>query len=302
VYTGSNLTSVINVVTPAGVVSTRAGQYNTQGYTDGSGTAAQFAGNMILGGVDAAGNLYISESSNIRRVTPGGVVSTLSGPATAVQGYMDGAGNVAEYSQFGLGVAPDGTSYVADYGNHVVRKVSPTGVATTLAGQNTQQGDVDGVGAAAQFLVPKYAAVDANGTMYVGDQNGMQIRKVTSNGTVTTLAGGTTNGWADGPGATALFWDIHAIAIGPSGSIYVLDQPSLANGANASTYKWDAIRQVSADGTVTTVAVSTDPGRFYATPAGSHVSFSESVQTLGSSPDGTLYVASQCAVGKFALP
>jgi hypothetical protein len=257
---------------------------------------------MILGGVDAAGNLYISETSNIRLVTPAGLVSTLAGPATAVQGYVDAAGSAARFEQWGLGVAPDGTSYVADYGNHVIRKVSPTGVATTLAGQNTQQGDVDGVGAAAQFLIPKYAAVDANGTMYVGDQNGMQIRKVTSNGTVTTLAGGTTNGWADGQGATAKFWDIHAIAIGPSGSIYVLDQPSLANGANASTYKWDAIRQVSADGTVRTVAVSTDPGRYYATPAGSHVSFSESVQTLGSSPDGTLYVASQCAVGKFALP
>ena len=76
---------VVDKITPTGVVTTLAGQYNTFGYTDGAGSAALFE-NVFVGGVDGAGNVYLSESSNIRRITPAGVVSTVAGPATAEQG------------------------------------------------------------------------------------------------------------------------------------------------------------------------------------------------------------------------
>ncbi|MBS0579168.1 MAG: hypothetical protein JSR36_07890 [Proteobacteria bacterium] len=302
IYTLSWYFGVINKITPAGVVTTVAGQYGVYGYQDGTGTAAQFTGNEILGGIDANGNLYVSETSNVRRVTPAGVVTTLAGPATAEQGYVDGTGGVARFSQWGLGVAPDGTSYVADYANHVVRKVSPTGVTSTLAGSNTQQGSVDGVGAAAQFLNPQYAVVDAAGTTYLADHAAMQVRKVTADGTVTTLAGGTSNGWADGQGTAALFYDIHGLAIGPAGSIYVLDQASAANGSSSYGDNWGAIRKITADGTVTTVVVSSASGKYFGPPAGTHVAISQPLQAIGSLPNGMLLAASQCAIGEVAVP
>jgi hypothetical protein len=301
VYTVSGGFHVINKITPAGVVTTLAGQYGADGFQDGTGTAAQFDSSVILGGIDGAGNLYLSESSNIRRVTPDGVVSTLAGPATGEQGYVDDTGSAARFSQWGLGVTPDGTSYVADYANHVVRKVTPAGVATTLAGQRTQPGDVDGVGSAAQFGSPQYAAVDATGTMYVADQNLMQVRKVLADGTVTTLAGGTTNGWTDGQGTNARFYGIRGLALGPAGSVFVLDQPAATNGST-SFDKWEAIRQISADGTVTTVVVSSAAQvAYYPIPPGNHIVISQPLQAIGSTPNGVLLAASQCAVGQIAL-
>jgi len=301
-YSYSVYFGVIDKITPAGVVTTLAGQYGTNGNTDGAGTVAQFDGSASLGGVDAQGNLYLSESSNVRRVTPSGVVSTLAGPATGEQGYVDAAGSAARFSEWGLGVAPDGTSYVADYSNHVVRKVSSDGVATTLAGTKAQAGFLDGVGAAAQFLVPQFAAVDSAGTVYVADQNLKVIRKITSDGTVTTLAGTTTAGWTDGPGASAQFYDIRGLAIGPSGSLYVMDQPSTRNGETAYGDKWGAIRQISADGTVKTVVVSSAASPYFASPQGNFLLVTQPIDLIGTAPDGTLYVGSQCAVGTIALP
>jgi hypothetical protein len=303
VYTVTYYFGIVNKITPAGVVTTLAGQYGTSGYTDGAGTAAQFDATPILGGIDGAGNLYISESSNIRRVTPAGVVSTFAGPTTGEQGYLDATGSAARFEQWGLAVAPDGTLYVADYGNEVIRKVTAAGVATTLAGQHGQYGYADGVGTAAQFRAPMYAVIDANGTTYVGDQGGMMIRKVTADGTVTTLAGTTSNGWADGQGANAMFYGIQGIAIGPAGSIYVLDQPSATNGSVPHGANWGAIRQISADGTVKTVVVSTAADlAYFGVPPGNHLTISQPLTAIGSAPNGTLFAASQCAVGKIVLP
>jgi hypothetical protein len=303
VYTATYYFGIVNKITPAGVVTTLAGQYGTSGYTDGTGTAAQFDATPILGGIDAAGNLYISETSNIRRVTPAGVVSTFAGPATGEQGYVDDTGSAARFEQWGLAVEPDGTIYVADYGNEVIRKVTAAGVATTLAGQHGNYGYADGVGLAAQFRAPMYAAVDANGSIYVGDQGGMMVRKVTAAGTVTTLAGGTVNGFVDGQGTNARFYGIQGIAIGPAGSIYVLDQPSATNGSVPHGENWGAIRQVSADGTVKTVVVSSAADlAFFGVPPGNHVTVSQPLTAIGSAPNGTLFAASQCAVGQIVLP
>jgi hypothetical protein len=303
VYTVTYYFGVVNKITPAGVVTTLAGQYGTSGYTDGTGSAAQFDATPILGGIDSAGNLYISETSNIRRVTPAGVVTTFAGPTTGEQGYVDDTGSAARFEQWGLAVEPDGTVYVADYGNEVIRKVTAAGVATTLAGQHGQYGYTDGVGSAAQFLAPMYAVVDANGNIYAGDQGGMMVRKITPDGTVTTLAGGTVNGFVDGQGTNARFYGIQGIAIGPDGSIYVLDQPSANNGSVPHGSNWGAIRQVSADGTVKTVVVSSAADlAYFGPPPGNHLTVSQPLTAIGSAPNGTLFAASQCAVGQIVLP
>jgi hypothetical protein len=291
---------VVDKVTPAGVVTTLAGTFQGDVSVDGTGTAASFGQGPFFGGIDAAGNIYFSELAAIRRITPAAVVTTVAG--STFQGYADGTGSAAQFSAWGLGVAADGTAYVADYGNHVIRKVSPAGVATTLAGQPRQSGYADGVGATAQFTSPKYDVVDANGTTFVADQNGMMVRRITSDGTVTTLAGGLVNGWKDGPGSSAQFYDIRGLALGPAGSLYVLDQPSLSNGSSPLS-SWLAIRKIDANGVVTTVAHGPLTGSYFAAPAGNPLIFDQPIDSITTSPDGaTLYATAGCAVGTVTLP
>ena len=145
---------------------TLAGQ--TTGWFDGTGSAALF--NTPFGvAVDASGNLYVADTGNhtIRKVTPGGVATTLAGLAGS-PGTADGNGNVARFNSPG-GVAVDGSNnvYVADSLNHTIRKVTPAGVATTLAGMPGAAGSADGSGSSARFNGPQSVAVDAGGNVYV---------------------------------------------------------------------------------------------------------------------------------------
>ena len=141
---------------------------------------------------------------------------------------MDAAGNV----------------YVADYNNNRIRKVSPTGVVTTLAGTNNSYPDIfaDGTGAAAKFNGPSGVAVDSNGIIYVADAGNHRIRKVTSAGVVTTLAGSGSSGFLDGAPGTAKFSYPSGVAVDASGNVYVADEFN------------DRIRKVTPTGVVTTLA------------------------------------------------
>ena len=125
----------------------------------------------------------------IRKVTPGGVVTTLAGLAGS-SGSADGTGSAAQFN-YPSGVAVDsaGNVYVADNDNDTIRKVTPAGVVTTLAGLAGSSGSADGTGSAARFNGPADVAVDSAGNVYVADQNNYTIRKVTPGGVVTTLAG-----------------------------------------------------------------------------------------------------------------
>jgi sugar lactone lactonase YvrE len=147
-----------------------------------------------------------------------GVVSTLAG---STQGYTDGTGAAAQFSSpRGVAVDASGNVYVADWSNHRIRKVTPTGVVTTLAGSTN--GYADGPGAAAQFFNPSGVAVDASGNVYVADTNNQRIRKVTPTGVVTTVAG-STRGYADDTGTAAQFFNPTGVAFDASGNVYVAD-------------------------------------------------------------------------------
>jgi streptogramin lyase len=133
-----------------------------------------------------SGNVYVADTFNhtIWKVTPGGVVTTLAGLAGSY-GIADGTGSAARfYNPFGVAVDSAGNVYVADSRNHTIRKVTPGGVVTTLAGLAGSSGSTDGTGSAARFYSPYGVAVDSAGNAYVADTSNHTIRKVTPGGAV----------------------------------------------------------------------------------------------------------------------
>jgi sugar lactone lactonase YvrE len=229
IYVADIYNNEIRKITPTGLVTTIAGS-TTSGHADGQGTAASF--NVPTGiAVDAVGNIYVADYGNneIRKITPtlkAGqlvyVVSTLAG-STTTRGHTDGQGTVASFNgPAGVAVDASGNIYVADYGNNEIRKITPAGLVSTIAG-SINYGKADGQGTTASFNGPNGVAVDASGNIYVADASNNEIRKLTPTGLVSTIAGSTTTGHADGQGAAASFYGPNGVAIDASGNIYVAD-------------------------------------------------------------------------------
>ncbi|NOT49920.1 MAG: hypothetical protein HOP10_01425 [Chitinophagaceae bacterium] len=223
-------------------VSTFAGS-GTAGYADGNGTAAQF--NFLAFStacVDGSGNLFIADRGNnrIRKITPAGVVTTVAGNGTA--GNTDGPAATAQFNiPRGISVDASGNLYVADNGNHCIRKISSTGTVSTLAGTGVN-GFADGAGNVAQFSFPNAIHFDNNsGNLYVTDQN-YRLRKITSAGVVSSIAGSGVFGFADGNGAAAQFSLILGMGTTSNGDIY------------ASDVNNHRIRKITPAGVVTTYA------------------------------------------------
>jgi uncharacterized protein affecting Mg2+/Co2+ transport len=240
VYVADHFAHKIRKITSAGIVSTLAGSI-TPGNIDGLGTSAKF--NYPSGvAVDALGNVYVADNNNhtIRKITPAGLVSTFAGSGTA--GSVDGIGTAASfYYPTKLALDNLGNVYVADLRNHKIRKITPAGVVSTLAGSGTI-GDTDATGAGASFNYPTGVALDTDGNVYVSDGSNHKIRKITSSGEVSTFAGSGTIGASDGIGTAASFYGPNGIAIDASGNLYVADRDN---------YK---IRKITPAGLVSTLA------------------------------------------------
>ena len=240
VYVADTDNLLIRKITPAGLVSTLAGTAGVEGSTDGSGTAARFSYPAGIAS-DSAGNLYVVDNGTIRKITPGGTVSTLAGKS-GVRGSSDGTGAAARFnSPSGAATDSAGNVYVADMHNHTIRKITPAGVVTTLAGKTGVAGSADGTGAAATFHWPTDIAIDRAGNVYVSDA--ATIRKVTPAGAVSTLAGAAgIKGSTDGTGAAARFAVPRGVAVDDAGNVYVAD------GRDGT------IRRITPAGVVTTLA------------------------------------------------
>ena len=175
----------IRKITPGGTITTFAGS-GIAGSTDGSGAAASFNGPTGIA-ADVAGNIYVADSygNKIRKITPGGVVSTLAG--SGAQGANDGSATTASFgSPTGVAVDAAGNVYVADWGNNVIRKVTPAGMVSTFAGSGLP-GKSDGTATTASFKNPWGITIDPSGNIYVADQGNNLVRKVTPSGMVTTI-------------------------------------------------------------------------------------------------------------------
>jgi prepilin-type N-terminal cleavage/methylation domain-containing protein len=259
-----------------GVVSLYAGT-GTTGYADGALASATFNGpyGFVF---DTDGSMYLTESMNHRvRKISGGIVSTLAGNGTGygTGGFADGTGAAAQFNT-PVGIVVDGSHnvFVADYDNHRIRKITPSGVVTTFAGSGVG-GFADGTGGAAQFNRPWGLAIDSNDTIYVADKYNHRIRKITSAGVVTTLAGSSTSGAANGTGGAATFYRPSSLAIDTGGILYLTEENSL-------------IRKITPAGVVTTFAGSGTGGFADGTGTAAQFYYPNGIVI---DPAGTLYVA-----------
>ncbi len=184
----------VRKITSAGLVTTIAGSLSGNGYVNGQAQSARF--NKVNGiAVDSIGNIYVSDNYNhvIRKIATTGVVSTFAGADPTVYsraGYADGVGTAARFYYPGqLAIDANDNLYVADEYNHRIRKITPAGLVTTLAGQSPF-GVVDGLGSSARFEKPHAIAVNkASGDVYTADWAGYTVRRITPSGDVTTVVG-----------------------------------------------------------------------------------------------------------------
>ena len=294
IYVADYGNNLIRKITVSGVVSTLAGSGN-QGSINAGGVLASF--NQPTGiGVDAGGNVFVGDAGNdiIRKITPDGTVTTFAGSDST--GFADGpAATASFFHPGGITIDAAGNIYVADAGNNLIRKVSggtvstvagnklgatpdntfsnPTGTAIDASGNiytanflannilkinsaglvsifagSGDTGSANGVGIAASFYFPNSLAVDRGGNVYVSDGVNDLIRKITPDGTVSTLAGSGVAGAADGTGIAASFNGPAGLAVDAGGNVYVAD----ANN--------NRIRKITPAGVVTTVAGSGHAG------------------------------------------
>ncbi len=211
----------IRKVTPQAVVTTVAGN-GLLGEINGSAANAEFNAPSSVA-IDAQGNIYVTDQFNnlIRKISAAGLVTTFAGDGNA--GFADGTGTNAELnSPNGIAVDIQGNVYVSDRLNNCIRKITPAGVVSTVAGNGTA-GYVDATGKAAEFDGSLGLAIDAKGNLYVGDFGNNVVRKITSGGVVTTLAGNGTAGYADGAATTAEFNHPWGVAVDAQGNVYVSD-------------------------------------------------------------------------------
>ena len=219
-----------------------AGQLGVAGSQDGAGATAQFRSPGGIA-VDQHGNLLVADTGNhaIRKITPDRIVTTLAGRA-GKPGEIDGLGAEARFfAPLGIAVDNSDNVYVAEFATDTIRKITPLGAVTTLAGMANVSGSENGSGAAGRFRNPWAVAVDSKGDLFISDKSNSTVRKITPWGTVSTYAGyprleGNTDGFA----TAARFNDPHGLAVDSAGNVYVADSAN------------NAVRKIAPTGETTT--------------------------------------------------
>jgi sugar lactone lactonase YvrE len=268
-------------IAPDATVSTIAGRIDDWGNVNGApGVARLWTAEALV--ADSSGNLYVSDSnSSIRKVSSAGVVSAFAGSTSNVSGSTNGTGTAARFLSISqMATDSAGNIYAAEFQNRDVRKITPAGVVTTLAGDPSQSGTADGTGSAALFNTPQGIAVDSAGNVFVADANNHNIRKITPAGVVTTFAGSTTatSGTANGTGTAARFNRPAALAIDASNNLYVADQTN------------NTIRKITPAGVVTTFAGTAGTNGFV-DATGTSARFSSPTSLVCDQATGNLYVS-----------
>ena len=267
VMASADVSVLVNCADAVVGVSTLAGT-DAGNFGDGAGSGARFNGIFGLA-LDAAGNVYVGDALNsrVRKINADGIVSTFAGSGGA--GNADGAATTATFrTPSGLVFDAAGNLYVTDAGNHNVRKITPAGVVTTLAGSGIYS-STDGNGLLSTFRAPSGIVVDGSGNLFVSDAEAHVIRKITPNGDVTTFAGmADVTGNVDGTGSAARFNDPSGLAIDAAGNLFVADA------------KNNKIRRITPAGVVSTFAGTGTPAPTFNLPV-----------NLTMDAEGFLYVA-----------
>jgi sugar lactone lactonase YvrE len=245
------INSAIRKIAPDGTISTFAGSLSESGFEDGLGAAAQFNNPYGLA-VDQIGNVYVADGARVRKITPAGLTTTLAGSNTT-GALVDGNGANARFgSLWAVAVDKSGNVFVADQGGSAIRRITPDGVVTTVAGSLfTVRAYIDGPATAARFLQPEGLAMDSAGTMYVADSGNYTIRKIGTAGTVSTIAGSPgVSGFKDGAATTATFTKPAGVAVDTLGNVFVTERYQLL------------VRKISSANDVNTIANLVRGGRF----------------------------------------
>lgn len=252
IFVADSENHVVRKLDKNGVVTTLAGKPGQAGNVDGSAVGARFAALSALA-IDGTGHVYVADRHALRKISPQGTVATLAG-AQESSGSSDGSSRNARFSRpLGIAVDGSGTVYVADSGNHSIRKISPDGQVSTIAGAPGDAGFADGDTSQARFNDPAGIALDGRGNLYVADRGNRAIRMISADGMVSTLrADSSIVGPSSLSGDAIVLDGPQGIAIGSDGMLYVTDARNA--GPKGYCVGHGSIRVISLSGRMTTFA------------------------------------------------